>query len=303
MPGSRWPLLLLSALALSPRVALGEYKLRPGDVLDVLIAGVPDFRQHVPVGAEGEIGLPLAGQVKVGDLSVAEARGKVAGELANKLYRQYTSDGREISHLILGSEVVVMVSEYTPVFVNGDVVKPGEYVFRPGMTVRQAIAVAGGFETVRSQGPDPVAATSELQTEYQTLRLEIAGEQARSWRLRTELGDKNVGGTDGKLPRPAGVTAEFMKGETEQLQARITRSRRAAKRCFNKRSRRPLSNSPSWPKKGEGRGRQPSGSGGLQNRQRFVPEGLAQITRLQKPGARPCYRRSSFCKLLLKPPT
>lgn len=228
LTGSSWSVLLMAALVLIPRVALSDYRLQPGDILDVSLTGAPDFREHAPIGVEGEVGLPLSGQIKVRGLSLSEARAKIAGELANKLYRQYTNDGREISHLIVGNEVVVTVSEYTPVFVNGDVTKPGAYPFRPGMTVRQAIAVAGGFDLIRSQGPDPVMQTAELQAEYQTLWLQVAGEQARSWRLRTELRDKSIVGADNTVPNPGGVAADFMKGEAEQLKA-VTVDRESSK--------------------------------------------------------------------------
>ncbi|MDB5404550.1 MAG: polysaccharide export protein [Rhodopila sp.] len=228
LTGSSWSVLLMAALVLIPRVALSDYRLQPGDIIDVSLTGAPDFKEHAPIGVEGEVGLPLSGQIKVRGLSLSEARAKIAGELANKLYRQYTNDGREISHLIVGNEVVVTVSEYTPVFVNGDVTKPGAYPFRPGMTVRQAIAVAGGFDLIRSQGPDPVMQTAELQAEYQTLWLQVAGEQARSWRLRTELRDKSIVGADNTVPNPGGVAADFMKGEAEQLKA-VTVDRESSK--------------------------------------------------------------------------
>jgi protein involved in polysaccharide export with SLBB domain len=177
--GFCWPPLLAAVAVLAPHVAMGEYRLRPGDILDVTISGIPDFRQHVPIGVEGEIGLPLAGQVKVGDLSLAGAREKIAAEMANKPYRQYTNEGREILHLIVAREVVVTVGEYSPIFVDGDVAKPGAYGFRPGMTVRQAIAVAGGLDLTHARTADPVLQMADLQTEYQAVWLEIAGEQAR----------------------------------------------------------------------------------------------------------------------------
>jgi polysaccharide export outer membrane protein len=211
---------LVAALVFVPATARSEYRLQPGDILEVLITGVPDFRQRTPIGAEGDIALPLAGQVKVGDLSMAEARSRIAGELSNKLYRQFTNDGREISHLIVGTEVVVTVSEYRPVFVDGDVTKPGEYPFRPGMTVRQAIAVAGGLDVLRAQGPDPALLATDLQADYQTAWQEIAAEQARLWRLRTELADSDKTGTDNKVPVPGDVNGALMQGEVEQYQAR-----------------------------------------------------------------------------------
>jgi polysaccharide export outer membrane protein len=223
--GPIWLALVVMTVVLAPATAHSEYKLQPGDILEVLITGVPDFRQRTPIGAEGDVGLPLAGQIKVGDLSVAEARARIASELSNKLYRQFTNDGREISHLIVGTEVVVSVADYRPVFVDGDVTKPGEYAFRPGMTVRQAIAVAGGFDVVRAQGPDPVLLSADLQAEYQTLWQDIAAEQARSWRLRTELADSDDAhpgnsGPDTRIPIPADVNGDLMKGEVQQYQAR-----------------------------------------------------------------------------------
>jgi len=219
--GPSWPILFVAALVLAPGTAIGEYRLQPGDTLEVLITGVQDFRQPAPIGAEGDIGLPLAGQIKVGDLSVSAATSTIDAQLSNKLYRQYTNDGREISHLILGDEVVVAVSEYVPIYVNGDVAKPGAYPFRPGITVRQAVTVAGGYDLMRVQNADPFLQSADLQSDYQSLWVEFASEQARSWRLRIELGEPGVESTGNKAPIPGSDAGGlFMKAETEQLNAR-----------------------------------------------------------------------------------
>lgn len=189
-PEGKWQALLLAAtLALGPGVAVAQYKLQPGDVLDVLVVGIPDFRQHVSIGLEGDIGLPLGGQIKLSGLSLAEARERVAKELGNQLYRQYAADGHEISRLILGSEVIVEVSDYSPLYVNGDISKPGVYPYRPGMTVRQAVAVAGGVNPVRLPGTDPAMQAAQLQTQSDTLLAEYHGQQALAWRLKAELGE------------------------------------------------------------------------------------------------------------------
>ena len=66
--------------------------------------------------------------------------------LSRKLYQQRTPDGRESVTPIAPDAVLVTIAEYRPVYVNGDVTKPGEQTFRPGMTVRQAVALAGGYE-------------------------------------------------------------------------------------------------------------------------------------------------------------
>ena len=39
----------------------------------------------------------------------------------------------------------VHVSKYRPFYINGQVSNPNSYPYRPGLTVRQAISIAGGF--------------------------------------------------------------------------------------------------------------------------------------------------------------
>jgi len=212
--------LLAAAMVLAPRLAMAEYRLQSGDVLDILVAGIPEFRQHVAIALEGNIGVPLAGRISVGGLSLAEAQARVAAGLANKLYRQYTADGREISHLILGAEVVVEVSEYSPVYVSGDVSKPGVYPFRPGMTIRQAIAIAGGYNPVRAPGTDPVLQAADLQAQYTTLLVQYQGDLALVWRLRKELGTDDSKDDDNQNGATAAATDTFVRGETESLAAR-----------------------------------------------------------------------------------
>ena len=41
--------------------------------------------------------------------------------------------------------MAVEVIEYRPIFVLGEVAKPGQFPYQPGMTVVTAVAVAGGF--------------------------------------------------------------------------------------------------------------------------------------------------------------
>lgn len=215
-----WSILLVAALGLVPRSAAAQYALQPGDTLEISVTGIPEFRERAPIGLDGQIGLPLVGRIKVAGLSVADARAKIAAGLANKVYRQSTADGREVPHLILGGGVIVTVAEYRPIYVTGDVAKPGGYPFRPGMTVRQAIAVAGGYDAVRFRVANPFLQTADLLSHYQTLWLELASEQARLWRLRTELGENATEASEQQAPTPTGIAERLMKAETAQLVAR-----------------------------------------------------------------------------------
>lgn len=158
----RLPLLLLAGLVLGPASAFAEYKLQPGDSLAVSVTGLPNFKEQPLIGVEGTITLPLAGQLKISGLPLSEAKAAIVGSLSNKLYQQMANDGREIQHLILANEIVVTVVGYRAVYVSGHVVKPGEYPFRPGITVRQAIAIAGGYDLVRSLGLGPFPSVDKI---------------------------------------------------------------------------------------------------------------------------------------------
>lgn len=211
--------LLIAVLGLLPTAAFAEYKLQSGDTLEISVASVPGFKERLLIGMDGKISLPLAGQIKVDDLSLAAASAKIAGDLSNKIYRQPGADGREIDFLIVPEDVVVRVAEYRPIYVSGDVAKPGEYAFRPGMTVRQALAGAGGLTP--SGVTNPYLETADLRAEYESLGTEFAREQARAWRVRSELGEPGGKLSDQQVPIATGVSHRIMKVETAQLDARI----------------------------------------------------------------------------------
>jgi polysaccharide biosynthesis/export protein len=218
---ARWPILLAVALVLVPTPGNAEYKLQPGDTLEVSISGVPDLRQRAPIGVDGEIALPLVGQVKVAGLSPSEAREKITQDLSNNVYRQTGLDGREISKLILPTDVVVAVVEYRPIYVSGDVSKPGELPFRPGMTVRQAIAMAGGFDVMQSRLANPFLQAADFRGEYEALWAELATQQVRIWRLRTELGERLIEPASNGGPMPAEFGERLVQAETAHLKARL----------------------------------------------------------------------------------
>ena len=48
-------------------------------------------------GLEGDVSIPLVGQIEVRGLTVAEAREKIIRSLSNKVYQQRTPDGREVA--------------------------------------------------------------------------------------------------------------------------------------------------------------------------------------------------------------
>jgi hypothetical protein len=86
----------------------------------------------------------------------------------------------------------VEVAEFRPFYILGNVETPGEYAFRPGLTVLQAISVAGGWRRLDTTllGLEREAITSRGD-------LRVAGAErdamlARRARLQAELEDKDV---------------------------------------------------------------------------------------------------------------
>jgi polysaccharide export outer membrane protein len=169
--------------------AMADYRLDVGDVIEISVLGVPELRQRVPVQLDGSISYPLLGSFGVSGLSPSEVRAKIQAILPTKVFRQRSSDGRESVVVIEPDQVTVGVVEYRPIYVNGDVSKPGGQTYRPRMTVRQAVALSGGYEIMRFRSTsNPFLESSDFRSEYESLWTEFAKEQAHVWRLRTELG-------------------------------------------------------------------------------------------------------------------
>ena len=121
----------VQALAQGPE--LSRYKLGSGDVISIRVQGEDDFtRPKVRLSDAGTISLPVLGEFKVKGLTV----GALEDHITQGLKGRY----------LLNPQVTVSIDEYRPYFVNGMVERPGGYAFSPGLTVRKAITVAGGFK-------------------------------------------------------------------------------------------------------------------------------------------------------------
>src|ERR1700737_918176 len=176
-------------LTISVTQAKAEYFVNAGDVLEVAAAGVPELRSRAAVHIDGSISLPLVGMLPVAGLSLPQIQAKIGAALASKVFRQRTPDGREIAIVIDADEVTATVAEYRPIYINGDVSKPGQYPYRPSTTARQLIAVAGGYDVMHMRIKNPYLESADLRAEYGSLWTEFAKEQAHLWRIKTELGE------------------------------------------------------------------------------------------------------------------
>lgn len=171
--------------------AASEYRLHAGDVIEVSLAGLPQFGQRAPVQLDGSITIPTIGTLDVEGVTLANVRELIQAAYTSRLLTLYASDGREFTRTVERDDVSAAIVQYAPIWVSGDVVRSGEHLFQPRMTVRQAIASAGGLRPpiMTTGGTLPQYDPIPLQSDYIASWLTLAGHAARAWRLRTELGE------------------------------------------------------------------------------------------------------------------
>jgi len=110
-----------------------EILIGAGDLLEVSVYGAPDYIKQVRVSAEGQITLPLAGTVKIGGMTTAQAEAVIATKL---------SDGGFFNN----PTVSVLEKEYGTqgISVLGEVQKPGIYPLPGTRSLFDALSAAGG---------------------------------------------------------------------------------------------------------------------------------------------------------------
>ena len=216
----KWGLVAVS-LTISVTQAKAEYRVNVGDVLEVAVAGVPELRHRAAVQMDGNISLPLVGVVPVAGLPLSQIRALIRVALASKVFRQRTPDGHEIVVVIDPDVVTTTVAEYRPIYVNGDVSKPGEYPYRLSLTARQLIAVAGGYDVMRIRMNNPSLEAADFKSQYGSLWTELVKEQARSWRVKSELGEATPLNPSVLANGPTSpVISEILNAEQEYLKTK-----------------------------------------------------------------------------------
>ncbi len=123
-PGSELPPL--------PSAEGAAYRLGPGDQVRIITFGEENLTGEFRVNDGGSIALPLIGAVPAAGLTSSGLESAVAAALRR-------------GNLVHKPSVAVEIIAYRPIYVLGEVNKPGQYAYQPGMTVVTAVAVAGGF--------------------------------------------------------------------------------------------------------------------------------------------------------------
>jgi polysaccharide biosynthesis/export protein ExoF len=202
----------MTALAASPGGA--DYRLDVGDKLRVKVfewrSATGDVHEWTPltaeydVGADGAISMPLAGSLKASGLTIDQLADAISNQLQSKL------------GLTIRPQASIDIVKYRPFYILGDVNKPGEYPYRPGLTVLEAISVAGGRYRVN----DP-ALVLNASGDLRVLRLQYNRLLAQRARLQAELNDANAMTVPPELQRQQNdpEVAQLIQSEQAQFSA------------------------------------------------------------------------------------
>ena len=110
----------------------GPYRLGTGDEVRVNVFGLDVASNSYAIGDDGTISIPLLGLIAADGKSLPELEAAIAAGLRQK-------------DVVRQPSVSVQMTRYRPFFILGEVQKPGQYPYVPGMSVLTAVSIAGGF--------------------------------------------------------------------------------------------------------------------------------------------------------------
>ncbi|MEO9339247.1 polysaccharide biosynthesis/export family protein [Mesorhizobium sp. SB112] len=171
-----------AALALSgmltltaPLAAMAQqnaYRVTPGDTLQVTVYGDAGLTGQFPVSADGAISYPLLGNFPVANMTMADIETAINSALAQH---------------VAGRSAAVSVNSYAPIFVLGEVEKPGKYDYRPGMIALELVAIGGGIRKSKGEIDSAGLQMVSARQEYADLSLQVFSNDIKHARLKAEL--------------------------------------------------------------------------------------------------------------------
>ncbi|MFH1824869.1 MAG: polysaccharide biosynthesis/export family protein [Candidatus Firestonebacteria bacterium] len=109
-----------------------DYKIKTGDILNIIVIPPVELSKEVIVQKDGNINIQLIGKIKAEGLSLKEL-----AELIEK----------ELIKYVTGPLVTVTLKEFgtRKVSIMGQVKSPGGYDFRDGLRILELLSICGGF--------------------------------------------------------------------------------------------------------------------------------------------------------------
>ena len=145
-------------LAERPAVGTFAYRIGAGDRLRIATYGEDRLTGEFTVTAQGAIAFPLLGELPAQGRTVPE----ITAELQRRLASQYMRN----------PQVAVEMVNFRPVYILGEVTRPGEFAYGQQLSIYALVAKAGGFTYRANQGYALIR--SENETVERPVRLSSA---------------------------------------------------------------------------------------------------------------------------------
>ena len=160
------------AARIASQTSFSALVLGPGDELEITVYGAPDLSRHTRVSADGNISMPLVGDVRVAGLTSSETEGTIESRLREE-------------HVLNDPQVSVYVKEYTNdgISVAGEVTRPGVYSALGPHRLFDILQISGGL-TEKASG---VVTVSHRGDENSPVRVEVSKDPAEMARSNIEL--------------------------------------------------------------------------------------------------------------------
>lgn len=140
-------LLFAFSSGLTAQQDAGAYHLGAGDHIIIQVYDEEELSMEIHLNDSGILNYPYLGEVKVAGLTVLELE-------------QLLSDGLR-GEVLINPDVSVSIAEYRPVYVNGEVKRPGGFPYQPALTVEKAVSLAGGYTERASRSNFTVVRASD----------------------------------------------------------------------------------------------------------------------------------------------
>jgi polysaccharide export outer membrane protein len=122
----------VAAAATGDEASVEGYKLASGDRVRVTVFRHVDLSGEFQLDGRGYFAMPLVGEIQGGGLDSRQLEEAIEARLKDGGY-------------LVNPQVGVEVLNYRPFYIIGEVNNPGSYQYVNGMTVINAVALAGGF--------------------------------------------------------------------------------------------------------------------------------------------------------------
>ncbi|HEY5278446.1 MAG TPA: polysaccharide biosynthesis/export family protein [Pseudolabrys sp.] len=132
------------------------YILRPNDQVRVQVYNEPNATGVYTVDGGGYVSVPLAGRIHAAGLTPSELERTITKQLKGSI--------------LTDPHVNVQVATYGPIYIRGEVKQPGQFAYAPGLTIGDAVALAGGYTYRADESVAYVRSSASPQEVARSLR-------------------------------------------------------------------------------------------------------------------------------------